>query len=154
MLRGARIIGPDRVIEQGSVLVESGRIARIFDSGNRQLPAADAVVDLDGLTLFPGFIDIHIHGAAGVDTMDATADELCQVSEYLARNGVTAWLPTLVPGATEQYQHAINAITGLIEQQESGFAPSALSADGTSALPAQSLTAFVFVVNIRTLCYF
>lgn len=116
MLRGARIIGPNRVIEQGSVLVESGRIARIFDSGNRQLPAADAVVDLDGLTLFPGFIDVHVHGAVGVDTMDATADELCQVAEFLARHGVTAWLPTLVPGAPEQYQHAIHAIEQAVAQ--------------------------------------
>jgi N-acetylglucosamine-6-phosphate deacetylase len=116
LLRDGRIIGPDRMIERGSVLIESGRIAGIFDSGSRQLPAAETVIDLDGLTLFPGFIDVHIHGAVGVDTMEATADDLRRVAEFLARQGVTGWLPTLVPAATEQYQHAINAIEQAVVQ--------------------------------------
>src|SRR3977135_583576 len=95
LLRSARVIGPERVIESGSVLIEVGQIARVFDSETPQLPTADAVVDLEGLTLFPGFIDLHIHGAAGVDTMAASADDLRRVSEFLAENGVTAWMPTL-----------------------------------------------------------
>lgn len=116
LLRGARIIGQDRVIEQGVVLIESGHIVRVFDSETPQLPAADDVVDLDGLTLFPGFIDLHIHGAAGVDTMAAGKDGLRRVAEFLARNGVTAWLPTLVPSPTEQYEQAINAIEQAVAQ--------------------------------------
>ncbi len=93
LLRGARIIGHDRIIESGALLLESGRIARIFDAGMDQLPAVDSVIDLEGLTLFPGFIDVHIHGARGVDTMSASADDLGRVSEFLASKGVTAWLP-------------------------------------------------------------
>ena len=116
LLRGARIIGHDRTIERGSVLIESGRIVQVFDSETPQLPTADAVVDLEGSTLFPGFIDVHIHGAAGVDTMDATADDLIRVAEFLARNGVTAWLPTLVPAAKEQYGQAIDAIEQAVVQ--------------------------------------
>jgi N-acetylglucosamine-6-phosphate deacetylase len=116
LLRGARIIGHDRLIEQGAVLIESDHIARIFDSETPQLPAADAVVDLDGLTLFPGFIDLHIHGAAGVDTMAASVDDLRQVSAFLARRGVTAWLPTLVPSTIEQYEHAVQAIEQAVAQ--------------------------------------
>lgn len=109
LLRGAQIVAPDRVIKQGAVLIESGRIARIFDSSS-QLPATDTVVDLRGATLFPGFIDIHIHGAAGVDTMSASAEDLRRVAEFLAQKGVTAWIPTLVPAAQEEYDRAIRAI--------------------------------------------
>jgi N-acetylglucosamine-6-phosphate deacetylase len=116
LLRGARIIGHDRVIEQGAVLIDAGHIVRVFDSETPQLPAADAVVDLDGLTLFPGFIDLHIHGAAGVDTMAASADDLQRVAAFLARSGVTAWLPTLVPSTIEQYEHAIAAIERAVAQ--------------------------------------
>jgi N-acetylglucosamine-6-phosphate deacetylase len=118
LLRSARIIGHDGLIESGAVLIDSGRIARVFESRTDQLPVVDSVIDLDGLTLFPGFIDVHIHGAAGVDTMDASADELRRVSEFLARSGVTAWLPTLVPSAPEQYEHAVTVIEELIREQK------------------------------------
>lgn len=110
LLHGPQIVGHDRVIAQGAVLIESGRIARIFDSVSSQLPATDTVVDLRGATLFPGFIDIHIHGAAGVDTMSASADDLRRVAKFLAQKGVTAWMPTLVPAAKEEYDQAIRAI--------------------------------------------
>src|SRR5713101_3885079 len=116
LLRGARIIGPDRAIEHGALMFESGRIARIFENVD-DLPAADSVLDLAGLTLFPGFIDAHIHGAVGVDTMTASADDLRRVAEFLARNGVTAWLPTLVPSPREQYERAISAISGFADSE-------------------------------------
>src|ERR1700731_366365 len=116
LLRGARIIGHEHVIEHGAVLIESGRIALILDSEKLELPVADAVIDLKGSTLFPGFIDVHIHGATGVDAMAATFDDLQQVSAFLARNGVTAWLPTLVPSSDEQYERAIRAIDEAVAQ--------------------------------------
>src|SRR5712691_7830281 len=128
LLRGARIIGLDRTIEHGALLIESGRIARVFENSN-DLPAADSVLDLAGLTLFPGFIDVHIHGAMGVDTMAASANDLRRVAEFLARNGVTSWLPTLVPSPTEDYQRAIDAIDEVMHKQSSESAPSALNAD-------------------------
>ncbi|HVS80965.1 MAG TPA: N-acetylglucosamine-6-phosphate deacetylase [Pyrinomonadaceae bacterium] len=135
LLRGARIIAPDRAIEHGALLIESGRIARVFESSN-DLPAADFVLDLAGLTLFPGFIDLHIHGANGVDAMTASANDLRRVAEFLGRNGVTAWLPTLVPSPQEQYLTAVRAIDELMRKQTSDLALSALNADETSALPA------------------
>src|SRR6266849_2545853 len=118
LLRGARIIAPDRLVRQGAVLIEAGRIARVFDAAPSQPLAADSVIDLDGLTLFPGFIDVHIHGAVGVDTMNASADDLRRVGEFLARNGVTAWLPTLVPSPREQYERAISAISGFADSEK------------------------------------
>jgi N-acetylglucosamine-6-phosphate deacetylase len=110
LVRGTRIVGADRTIEAGSVLIESGRIAGVFDSGAHPPSSADSVLDLEGATLFPGFIDIHIHGAVGVDMMEAGSDDLCRVAEFLAHNGVTGWLPTLVPSADEQYGQAVNSI--------------------------------------------
>jgi N-acetylglucosamine-6-phosphate deacetylase len=68
------------------------------------------MIDLDGLTLLPGFIDVHIHGAVGVDTMQASAADLGQVSQFLATRGVTGWLPTLVPAPAADYARAIKAI--------------------------------------------
>ncbi|MDQ3134766.1 MAG: N-acetylglucosamine-6-phosphate deacetylase, partial [Acidobacteriota bacterium] len=67
--------------------------------------------------IFPGFIDIHIHGAVGVDTMEAGVDGLRKVANYLASQGVTAWLPTLVPAPDEDYRRAVLAIETLMDEQ-------------------------------------
>ena len=48
--------------------------------------------DLEGKTLIAGLIDIHTHGAKGVDTMDG--ENIEKISEYLGKNGVTSYLPT------------------------------------------------------------
>jgi len=135
LLRRARIVAPDRTLKQGSVLIESGRIAAVFDVDGDPSSAADSVLDLDGGTLFPGFIDLHIHGAVGVDTMEASAEDLGRVAQFLASQGVTAWLPTLVPSADDQYASAVNAIGKLLGEQT---APAVFNADKMSALPAGS----------------
>jgi N-acetylglucosamine-6-phosphate deacetylase len=118
LLRNARIVGTERVVERGSVLIETGRISRIADPLSSEKLRGDSELDLSGLTLFPGFIDLHIHGAAGVDTMAASAEDLNSVSEYLARHGVTGWLPTLVPAPREQYEPAVRAITTVVREQK------------------------------------
>jgi len=107
LLRNARIVFPERAAK-ASLLIHEKHIARIVESDTK--PEADSIVDLEGLTLFPGFIDVHIHGAVGVDTMEASAADLNRVSEFLATQGVTGWLPTLVPGPVADYSRAIKAI--------------------------------------------
>ena len=115
LLHNARIILPDRV-QFGSLVIKDGRISEILDTSSAQSAPSDSVIDLNGATLFPGFIDLHIHGAVGVDVNSATAGDLRRVSELLAGKGVTAWLPTLVPATDEQYERAIAAISELMTQ--------------------------------------
>jgi N-acetylglucosamine-6-phosphate deacetylase len=105
LLQNARVVLPDREIA-ADVLISEGKIAAIgdrLDGGER--------IDLAGASLLPGFIDVHIHGAVGVDVMDATAADLREVSEYLASQGVTSWVPTFVPASDENYASAIAAIS-------------------------------------------
>lgn len=92
----------------GWVLVEEGRIAAV-GHGELDETAID-VFDAAGGTLFPGFVDVHCHGAVGVDVNTADADGLIAVGEFLARNGVTAWLPTLVPDSDENYARVLGEI--------------------------------------------
>ena len=117
LLRHARIVLPEQIAETSSLLIEHGRIAHIFDSHSNRFDKTDSVLDLNGLTLFPGFIDVHIHGATGVDTMAGSADDLRRVSEYLARHGVTAWMPTFVPAADAEYEQSIRAIEQTFEDR-------------------------------------
>ncbi len=117
LLRGARIVLPDRIAEDSCLLIEDGRIARITASPSPQLSRAAAARELNGLTLYPGFIDLHIHGAVGIDTMAATSEDLLSVSKFLATQGVSGWLPTLVPALVADYESAVTAIEGSMQQQ-------------------------------------
>lgn len=74
-------------------------------------------LNLKNLNLYAGFIDVHNHGAIGVDVNTATADDLRKVGKFLASKGVTAWLPTFVPDADENYRKVIGAIDEVMETQ-------------------------------------
>lgn len=108
VLENARVVLPNRVLESGSVVVESGLIAAVAEV-SPVVPGA-TVIDLSGLVLLPGFIDVHIHGAVGVDVMEATPSGLLEISRYLGSQGVTSWLPTLVPGSDENYASVAAAV--------------------------------------------
>ncbi len=64
LLQGARLItmGGDEVIEEGDVLVTSGRIAAVGRSGSLSAPRDAQVVDVRGKTILPGLVDAHWHG--------------------------------------------------------------------------------------------
>lgn len=105
LLKNANVVLPDREVTD-SVLIVDGRIAAIGEPSG-----AAEQIDLAGTTLLPGFIDVHIHGAVGVDVMDATPAGLQSISDYLASQGVTSWLPTFVPASDENYASAVGVIS-------------------------------------------
>lgn len=129
LLRRARLVLPARVAEDAGLLVEAGRITRVLeveDVDRLDLPS----IDLEGATVYPGFIDVHIHGAVGVDTMEASAEDLSRVSLFLASRGVTGWLPTFVPAPDEDYARAARAIEELMRTQDEDDRPAAARALG------------------------
>ena len=112
VLKNARLVLPDREVD-ADVFIADGRITAI---GNG-LDGAEQI-DLAGTTLLPGFIDVHIHGAVGVDVMEASAAGLREVSVYLATQGVTSWLPTLVPGSDENYASVAAVVSECLNDRE------------------------------------
>ncbi len=131
VLRGADVVRPDGVVRE-NLRIENGRFVEYTgDAGAK-------IFDLSGLTLYPGFIDIHNHGAVGVDTMDADADSLRFVGIFLARNGVTGWLPTLVPGPDAAYVHAANVVAQVMtDETPTGARPLGLHYEGPFVNAAQ-----------------
>jgi N-acetylglucosamine-6-phosphate deacetylase len=113
LLKNCAAILPDEKLLNANVLIENELIAAI----TRDEPSADEVIDLENRTLFAGFIDIHNHGAVGVDVNEATAEKLLAVGEFLAANGVTAWLPTFVPDSNETYRKVVGAIEEVLKTQ-------------------------------------
>jgi N-acetylglucosamine-6-phosphate deacetylase len=117
VLQNVRVVLPQRTIERADLLIQGDRIARITEFAS-DTSSVETALELEGLTLFPGFIDLHIHGAVGVDTMAASVADLTRVSEFLATQGVTAWLPTLVPSPHDDYTRAIGAIAEAMTSTE------------------------------------
>lgn len=66
--------------------------------------------DANGCIVLPGFIDLHIHGSAGHDTMDATPESLPAISRFLARHGVTGFTPTTM---TAPHQPTLAAVQNI-----------------------------------------
>src|SRR6185295_12178506 len=87
----ARLILPDGIRDGLELVVENGKIADIRE----QSSGADAI-DLRGGFLAPGFIDLHIHGALGRDTMEATTDAFRVITEFHLRGGTTSIALTTV----------------------------------------------------------
>lgn len=119
VIKNARIVLEDRALDSGSVVIDSGLISAVTDGPTSSNAEA---LDISGLTLLPGFIDVHIHGAVGLDTMDATAEQLGEVADFLATQGVTAWLPTLVPASHEQCSRAVGEIAKSMSSAKSAAA--------------------------------
>lgn len=72
--------------EFGDIEIENGIIKQIGILGEGR--------DMSGLTLIPGFVDIHIHGCGGGDSSDASAESLDKITKELVRHGVTSFCPT------------------------------------------------------------
>ena len=108
LLTGARLLGRDGPsAEPHDVLLEGGVVRAIGADG-----VSDARrIELDGLWIAPGYIDLQVNGAAGVDV---TADPagMWAVGEALVATGVTAFLPTIVTaplGSVEAAQAVFGA---------------------------------------------
>jgi N-acetylglucosamine-6-phosphate deacetylase len=90
VLSGAELVLPDRILSPGTLTIEGGRIVDIRP-GSLQAGASP----LHGHYIVPGFIDVHVHGVAGVDSMD-DGGPIRDLSAHLPRHGVTAFCPTTV----------------------------------------------------------
>lgn len=110
------IVAGSRISDaSGWVLAENGAIAAVGHGSPEQ--GAVRTLDGDGAVVMPGFVDVHNHGAIGIDVNEADADGLMKVAAFLAKNGVTAWLPTLVPDSDDNYRRVITEIDRLMELQ-------------------------------------
>ena len=101
----ARLILPDGIRDGLEVVVEDGKIAEIRE----QSSSADAI-DLRGNYLAPGFIDIHIHGALGRDTMEAKREAFQTICDYHASGGTTSLLLTTVTAPVAEIVEVLKAV--------------------------------------------
>src|SRR3984957_14204233 len=102
-----RLYTPLEEIKDPLLFIEDGLISAVSSRAQQEVPKNATVIDLaaDGLPdaiLAPGFVDIHMHGGAGLDVMRATPGELPHLNKFLTTHGVTGYFPTTVAARVDQ----------------------------------------------------
>src|SRR5258708_35505609 len=113
-----RLLPPTDAVEHPFVLVEHGRVVDISARGDRQVPAGISMSDFGDSMMAPGYVDLHIHGSAGYDVMDDTAEALPAIEQLLAQHGVTGYFPTTVTAPMDATFIALERLADAIEKRE------------------------------------
>lgn len=108
----------DNDILKGHTLLFDDKIAEIAKDFNGDTSSIEEVVDAKGLYLSPGFIDIHIHGCRGNDTMDDNEDSILNISRDIASTGVTSFLPTTMTMEFSAIEKAVKRIGRLMGKEQ------------------------------------
>jgi N-acetylglucosamine-6-phosphate deacetylase len=136
-----RAVGEASPAAGGGVSTAAGSVGRragVSSTGG----APDTVTfDATGLVVAPGFIDLQINGAVGVD-LSSQPERMADVAAALPRWGVTAWLPTIVTGPADVRRRALATLAGLADvdtTHAAGRADAADAADGRGSGPARAV---------------
>lgn len=106
-----RVFTPQGAVEKSVVTITEGKIEYV----GQDIPTDCEVVQLNGLSLIPGLIDLHIHGRAGADVMDGTPEALQTIASALPETGVVAWVGTTLTAPSDNILHALKNVREFIE---------------------------------------
>jgi len=118
-IHASRILTPDDEISDGVIVVEGTRIAAIGHRDEMRLPADAVDFVATGMTVVPGFVDVHIHGAGGHDVMEGDARALDRITSTVARHGTTSMVATTVTAPVEDTCRSLQGIARYIRAHES-----------------------------------
>jgi len=96
----------DRKFQPRTLKLVQGKLY-VLDAGPPASQRAQ-VLDVSGKRVIPGFVDVHTHGAVGVDVNGATAEDLEKISRFFAQNGTTSWLCSVLTDTVEQTEWCID----------------------------------------------
>jgi N-acetylglucosamine-6-phosphate deacetylase len=113
-----RLFTPQEEIQNPLLFIEDGFISAVSSRAQQEIPSRATVVDLSedvaGAILAPGFVDIHMHGGAGLDVMRASTAELPHLNKFLTTHGVTGYFPTTVAAPLDQTCTALERLADAI----------------------------------------
>jgi N-acetylglucosamine-6-phosphate deacetylase len=112
VLSGAAVVLPDRILSPGTLVIEGERIAEVRPDAAPSGSHTDSLFPFHGHYIVPGFIDVHMHGVDGVDSLDLRpdGDAIATIAERLPRYGVTAFCPTTVACAPEPLRAVLDQV--------------------------------------------
>lgn len=118
VIHATRILTPEEEISDGVIVVEGNRITGLGHRDEMRLPPGATDYVATGMTVVPGFIDLHIHGAGGHDVMEASPRALDRIASTVARHGTTSLVATTVTAPADQICAGLEGIAGYIRRHE------------------------------------
>jgi N-acetylglucosamine-6-phosphate deacetylase len=117
-IHASRILTPDDEISDGVIVVEGSRITGLGHRDEMRIPQGAVDYVATGMTVVPGFVDVHIHGAGGHDFMEATPQALDRITAAVARHGTTSLLATTVSAGIDETCRSLAGIAAYIRAHE------------------------------------
>lgn len=114
----SRILTPHEEISDGVIIVEGSQITGVGYRDEIRIPSGSVDYVAKGLTVVPGFVDIHIHGAGGHDVMEADERALHRITSGIARHGTTSLVATTVTAPLEPTLRSLDGIAKYIRLHE------------------------------------
>ena len=102
VVRGGSVLR-DGTLRPGDVVIRDGRIV------DAPAPPGAAAIDAGGCVVVPGFVQLQMNGAVGID-LTAQPERLWELAALLPRWGVTSWLPTIVTSPEPVRERALAAL--------------------------------------------
>jgi N-acetylglucosamine-6-phosphate deacetylase len=127
-IHNGQLILHDRIIPNGSLLIEDGKILAV---GEGDLEFSDArLINAKGNYVSPGFIDIHVHGGGDHDFMDGTEEAFLKVAALHAAHGTTSMLPTTLTADKEGILRTVELYEKVKDENHAGAAFIGLHLEG------------------------
>lgn len=118
VIHASRILTPEEEISDGVIVVEGSRITAVGHRDEIRVPPGALDYIATGLTVVPGFVDVHIHGAGGHDVMEGNARALDRITSTVARHGTTSLVATTVTAPVEETCRSLEGIARHIRTHE------------------------------------
>jgi len=118
-LVNAVIITPFRIVQDQCILIENGKISQLAVKDKVLLPPNAKVIDLNGMIITPGFVDLHVHGAVGYSFNTADETALNAVSKFFLEHGTTLLLATLYLDEKKKLVKTIRHLARYCKQNQS-----------------------------------
>ena len=110
-----------RFISGHTLIVSDGRISQLCPAADVVARPDDRRLDGDGRYVLPGFVDLHFHGSKGFDVMDASAEALQGLCDFVLRQGVTSFLGTTMADSRGRIEAALAAMRQFADRPQSPF---------------------------------
>lgn len=112
IIRNGNIFGISEEFKRGSIAIREGKIASIYYDTTAIFDDTEDVVDVDGMYVVPGFVDIHFHGCNGYDFCDASRNALEEIAKYQLANGITDIVPATMTLPKEKLEEILDVAAG------------------------------------------